>query len=550
MRRFLQFCRYGHQSLSHATLILASALLFSRILGLLRDRLLTQHFSADELGVYFAAFRVPNMVFDLLVTGVLTSALIPVVTRILERKGKDEGFMFVSQLIVLSSCCVGFATVLLVILAPQLADWLAPGLSPGEREQMVSFTRFLLVFQVGPLVLGNVFTGTLHALQVFFLPALAPIVYNVGILLGIVFFSPVYGLWGPVLGVGIGALLFICIQLPALWGQGYRFIRPTRLLTADIRELGKLVGPRALGLGVAQIDATIDLLLASLLGTRMITIFSFAQNLQQLPVALFGATIAQALFPVLAKDAAKKDDQQYAQHIHLGLLQVAFWVLPVCMTLIVLRLPVTRLIYGSDRFDWEATVLTAATLSAFGISLLFQSAIHVLGRGFYALYDTKTPVAIAIVTIVLNSTLSSLFVLFFHFPIWALGISASIASSLQAVLLLLFLKRKMPHISLSQLVWQGSKVVMAAACMSLVMYGLLKLGDQLHFDTSRTINLLSLTLLVSTVGWGLYVFLCWVLGVDQVLTVLKVFKQIAPLRTKVHSLFVPSADVGIAEREL
>ncbi|MEK7802265.1 MAG: lipid II flippase MurJ, partial [Pseudomonadota bacterium] len=407
---------------------------------------------------------------------------------------------------------------------------LAPGFSEAQITQMSAFTRFMVIFQVAPLLIGNVFTGILQSHNLFFIPALAPVVYNIGIIIGVVTLAPTMGLWGPVAGVGIGAALFVLIQIPLIWRVGYRHSLKMYTNLVGVREVGKLMGPRTFGLAISQIDTTIDLMLASLLGARMVTIFNFAQHLQQLPVGLFGTTVATAALPSLSQLSAKDKQKEFVSVVTAAIHQILFLVLPASALFMVLRLPIVRLVFGASRFDWAATVATGMTLSAFSISLFAQAIIQVLARGFYALYDSKTPVTIGVVTVILNSVLSTLFVLVFHLPVWSMGLSTSIASILNAFLLFYFLNKKIGGFLTTQFMVPAFKMGVAACITGVSLYIPLKLFDQLVFDTTRTFGLLMLTGLSGTVGLTTYIFLSWVMGVEQVQSVFRFTKRLQNIR--------------------
>jgi putative peptidoglycan lipid II flippase len=350
----------------------------------------------------------------------------------------------------------------------------------------------------------------------FFVPAFAPVAYNVGIIVGIIAFSSGFGLFAPVIGVGFGAALFMVIQLPLLLRLGYRHMWEVDTKHKGVREVGRLIGPRTFGLAVSQIDTTVDLMLASLLGARMVTIFNFAQHLQQLPVGLFGATIAQAALPTLSAASVRSDSAQFKKSIISAMHQILFFVLPVSALFIVLRIPITRLVFGASRFDWSATVLTGMTLSMFSFSLFAQSIVHVLARGFYALYDTKTPVAVSVLSIAANTIGSIIFIQVFHLPVWSLGLSTSLASILNASLLLVLLDRRVGGFPKRELLWSPVKMALASLIVAVIVYLPLKLFDQLVFDTTRTFGLVMLTGIAGGAGITAYFFLSWVFDVGEV----------------------------------
>lgn len=530
MEKFWAFATKKQSTVGSAALVLALMVLASRVLGLVRDRLLSNYFGPDELGVYFAAFRIPNVLFELLVMGALTSAFIPVYTKYLAHNKEKEAQRIASALINLS------LIILVAVAVPVFwgAEWISRALAPGFTEsqivQMAAFTRFMLFFQVAPLLVGNVFTGILQSYNLFLVPAAAPVLYNIGIIIGIVFLVPVWGLWAPVVGVGIGAVLFAAVQVPLIIRSGYRHTADVNPNIPGVKEVGRLMGPRTFGLAVSQIDTTVDLMLASLLGARTVTIFSFAQHLQQLPIGLFGTTIGQAALPQLSQLSAKEKQGEFVQTVRSAIHQILFLVLPASALFIVLRIPVVRLVFGASRFDWPATVATGMTLSAFSISLFAQAIIQVLARGFYALYDSRTPVKVGVATVLLNSVLSIILVLGYHLPIWALGFSTSVASIFNALLLVYLLDRRIPGFISAALLVPAIKMGFAAIATGAALYIPLKLFDQLVFDTTRTVGLLFLTGISGSIGLLTYFFLSWVLGIDQVQSVMRLTRRLTKLK--------------------
>lgn len=515
MKRFWSLLSRQQQSVRSASMILISMVFTSRILGLIRDRMLNARFAPDELGVYFAAFRLPNLIFELLVMGALTSAFIPVFTKYLTQKNEKEGFGMAAALINLSVVVLAIVVIPILIWAEPISRFLAPGFTPEQAQQMASFTRIMVLSQVLPLLIGNFLTGILQSYNLFLVPAIAPVVYNLGIILGIVFLSPTLGLLGPVVGVGIGALLFMCIQLPLVIAVGYRHRLDFSTRHPGVREVLRLIAPRTVGLAVSQIDSTVDLMLSSLLGATMVTVFNFAQQLQQLPVGLFGVTVAQAALPTLSAESAKKDMVGFKKSIASGIHQILFFVLPASAMFIVLRIPVVRLVFGASRFTWEATVLTGMTLSMFAISIFAQSIVNVLARGFYALYDTRTPVIVGIVSILMNTTGSIFFIKVLGLPVWSLGLSTSIASIVNATVLFFLLNRRVGGFEARELYPPAIKMFIAALIAGVAVFFPLKIFDQLVFDTTRTFGLLMLTGFAGGAGLITYFLLVWVFDVSE-----------------------------------
>lgn len=517
-----------------------ATVLVSRVLGLIRDRLLASYFSVDELGVYFAAFRIPNLLFELLIMGALSTAFIPVFTGYLVKNEEKNAFTMAAQLINLVLIVLGILIIPLLIFTRPLSFLLVPGFSQVERETMIQFTRIMIIGQLVPLVIGNFVTGMLQSFQRFLVAALAPIVYNLGIITGIYFFSRSIGLYGAVWGVVIGAVLYLLIQVPLLIKLGYRHSLRINQRDKGVREVIKLMLPRTLGLAVSQIDTTLDLVLASLLGSRSITIFHFAQHLQQLPIGLFGATFAQAALPTLSVKAAKAQFPEFKKFLLVAMHQILFFVLPASMMLIVLRTPVVRLVFGAERFDWAATVTTGKTLSLFALSIFAQSLVQLFARGFYALHDTKTPVVISILCVLVNTVLSVLFVMVYRLDVMALAMSSSIASILNALLLLIYLNHKVGGFYYKDLFLPPLKMGFASFATGVFLYVPMKLFDKLVFDTTHVFELILLTGIASFSGLSVYIFLAWFLDIDEVATF---FKLVNKVKQAPRLIFAPTDEL-------
>jgi len=526
MKRVWSFLWNKQASVRSAATVLIIMVFASRVLGLLRDRMLAARFSPDELGVYLAAFRLPNLLFELLVMGALTSAFIPVYTKYLTLGKQEEAWRISNTIITISCILLACIAVPLLIWTKEVSHFIAPGFSDSQVAQMIGFTRFMVLAQVFPLLIGNFFTGILQSHSLFTVPAIAPVIYNVGIIISIIIFSSSIGLWAPVVGVGIGAVLFMCIQIPSLIQLGYRSRIVLDTHNQGVREIGKLMVPRTIGLAISQVDTTVDLILSTLLGARMVTVFNFAQHLQQLPIGLFGATVAQAAFPLLAQASANEDKEKFTKTLYSALNQIVFFIMPVSVLFMILRIPIVRLVFGASRFDWQATVLTGMTLSMFAISLSAQAVSQLLTRGFYALYDTKTPVIIGVITILINTICSVIFVQLYKFPVWSLGLSTSIASIINVSLLVVYLGKRIGVGTMAHMFYTPFKIIFASLLTGIALYIPLKLFDQLVFDTTRTFGLLLLTGVASAIGLAVYIFLVWVLDVREVKTFISMISQI------------------------
>lgn len=503
-------------SVLSAAAILMAAVLTSRLLGLLRDRFLASYFfdgTAWQLDVYFAAFRLPDMVFQLLVVGALSAAFIPVFTRYLV-KNRSEAWHIASTVISLGLVFFLFLAGLIFALAVPLSRLIAPGFSPEELALMVLITRWLLLAQVSFLV-SNFFTGILQSEQYFIVPALAPIVYNLGIILGILFLSPIWGIFGPVAGVILGAVLHLVVQLPLIQATGFRFKLSFDWHHPGVRRIGRLMLPRTLALAVSQVELTVAVFIATALPAGSLAIFYFAQHLNSLPVGLFGATIGQAALPALSQNAQDGSLLKFKQLFTASLNQVLYLSLPAGMILLVLRLPAVRLVFGARSFPWEATLLTGQAVALFAISVFAQSAIQILVRGFYALGNTKTPFAIGTAAVTVNVILSFILVYGLHWGVLGLALAISLASFLHMGLLFWRLGLIVGGWSLDEFWRPLAKMSAATLITGLSLYLPFRLLDRYIFNTTRTLELIGLSLVTGLIGLLVYAGLSYLFKIDE-----------------------------------
>ena len=514
--------------------ILMLTVLASKFLGLIRDRLLAYTYTPDTTAIFLASFRIPDLIFQLLIFGALSVAFIPIFTEYVEQKGQKEAFNFASDTLNVFLCAFLLINVLVFIFISPLTKLVVPGFSEHQQLLTAQLTQVILFGQI-LLAIGSFFAGMAQSYQRFIIPSLAGVFYNLGVIIGIVLLTPFLGIYGPALGVVIGAALHVLIQLPLINSLGFRHSLRFDPFDKGVLEIIRLMSLRTVGLAVEQINETVGVILASVVSTASVTYLTFAQHLQMVPVGLFGATMAQAALPILAQARSKKDHVTFNAILLTTLHQILFLTIPLTAILIVLRIPVVRLVFGASQFNWEATVLTGRTLAFLATGLTAQSLSLLLIRGFYALKDTKTPVIASIVTVGINIVLSYLFVTVFHWEVWSLGLAYSIATNLSFVMLLYFLSRKVGGFDLSDVFVPAGKVLFAATIAAISLYMPIKALDKLVFDTTKTVNLLILTGIASTIGLTIYGVLVWSMKVKELYTFGNLVKKLYQLRTKVKT---------------
>lgn len=506
----------------------------SKFLGLIRDRLLVHNFNTSDAAVYFAAFKLPDLMFQLLIFGALSVAFIPVFTEHLNRKGEKDAFEFASNILNLSLLLFGLIAVVCFFFVSPLNSLLIPGFRGNEKIATDHLTQIILLGQL-LLVIGSFFVGILQSYQRFIVPSIAPLFYNLGIIIGIVFLSKPFGIIGPGLGVIIGAALHVLVQLPLVSSLGFRYKFSFDFFNAGVREVVKLISIRNIGLAVEQFNDAVGIALASLVSYSSVTLFTFAQHLQIVPIGLFGATIAQAALPVLSREHSTGEKEGFKITILTTFHQILFLTLPAMAFLIVLRIPIVRLVFGAQQFNWTDTVLTGRTLAFLALGLTAQSVILLLVRGFYALKDTKTPVIASFITVAINIALSFLFVPVLHLEVWSLGLSYAIASNASLFILIFALDRKVGGFDSDALFIPALKMWIAAMVSAIALYIPIKALDQLVFDTTRTFNLIILTGIASLFGLGVYILLIWLFKVKELYIFGEMLRKISRLQFQVKS---------------
>ena len=437
--RFLQ-SGLASRSVAGAAGIVAFGFLGSRLLGLLRSVAIAEAFGTDpELSAYWVAFRLPDLVFQVLAGATLSAAFIPTFSRVLLRGGEEGAWRLASSVLNLISVATALAALLAFLLAPLLVPLLAPGLGveSGREEELralaVDLTRLMLL---SPILFGlsGMVTGILNARQHFWAPALAPMMYNASIIFGALVLTGPFGVHGLALGVVIGSAGHLLVQLPALRLVGMRW-RPTLDFGADgVREVARLMGPRMVGLAAAQVNLIVVVFFASFVSDAAISAVNYAFLIAMLPVGVVGMAISTAVFPTLARQAAAQQTAVLRNSISSSLRMILFLAVPATVGLMLLADPAVRLLFQRGAFDVDAADLVVGVVIVYSVGIFAHAAIEILSRGFYALSDTRTPVQIAVLAMVLNVALCAALVA----PFGVRGLAAAASTSAIVEFALLF----------------------------------------------------------------------------------------------------------------
>jgi putative peptidoglycan lipid II flippase len=496
----------------------------------LRDRILAGQFGAGEtLDVYYAAFRVPDFIFNIVVMGAITAGLIPVFTSLInDRKdGKltlfsnnnKEAWDLINNLFNLLLLSLAILSIIGFIFAAPLMKLLAPGFSPEAIKEAAGLMRIMFL---SPIFLGisSVFGGVLQSFKRFFAYSLAPILYNLGIIMGALFFVPVLGIQGLAWGVVGGAFLHMLIQAPGVFVLDYKYKVFLNLADKNLRKIISMMVPRTLTLASGQINLMAITAIASTLAGGSLAIFNLANNLQYFPIGIFGISFAVAAFPALAAVAWSKE--KTISNFSGTFRQILFFIVPSTVLFLTLRVQLTRLTLGSGLFNWEDTILTMNTLGFFALSLFAQATLPLLIRVFYARQDSRTPFLIGLASVVANIILS--IVLAPRFGVAGLALAFSISSIFNFVLLWIFLRRVLGGMDEARIIMSAAKFSAASlAAGFVVQFFKDKIG--LAVDMDKFWGIFTQGSIAALAGLIVYFIVCYLLRSEEMDSFWQSFKR-------------------------
>lgn len=517
---------FGTQNIRQGAFVISFFTIISAILGLIRDRIFASKFLVSKIGevnqsldVYYAAFFIPDTLYFLIFLGALSSAFIPVFTSLISKKEEKKAFYVANLFLNLSLAGLVVLSIFIFVLAPYLIKFITPGFSPEKQHLTVSLIRVMLL---SPLFFGisNTAGGILNSYKRFTIFAIAPCLYNLGIIFGSLTFYKSLAIYGPAIGVIIGAFLHMIVQVFGAHQLGFRYRPVFDFKNKEVIKIFKLMIPRSTALAVERINKFVFLIIASTLGVGSVSIINLSSNLQSFPVSFFGIAIATATFPFLAETASLNKVDDFKQNLSKGISQILYLILPASLILILLRAQIVRIILGAGHFGWTDTKLTAACLGIFSFSLFAQGIIPLLCRSFYALKDTITPLKLSLISALLNILASLLFTRNFMIPFFqsffklkngfdprvvGLALAFSLSSVVYLILLWQALKRRLGVVK-RNLGLVILKIVLASLVMGLfVQLGKLLFGSIL--DLSAGLNVLIQFCLASFFGGAAYILI-------------------------------------------
>ena len=499
-----------------ATIILALTLTASNVLGVVRDHYLAQKIPTSLLDTYYAAFRIPDLLFNLLLLGAITSAFLPVFVGAWNKgKGAQRAWEIAQTMTTISAIFTVTLAVLLFILAPVLIPLVVPSFDSERMDIAVKLTRIMLL---SPLFFGFSYTfGTvLNAFKQFVAYSFAPLIYNGAIIFATLMFADRYGVYAVTWGVVAGAALHMLIQLPSVLRLGFRWKLIFSTRDPAVRRIGSLMIPRVLALGSQQLALTAFTVIGSAMTAGSIAIYNLTNNIQTAPVVILGTSFATAYFARMAELASANEKNKLGELIEQLVRVIAFLLIPASIGLFILRAQVVRLILGSGHFTWTQTISAIDTLAWFIPGIVAQGLMPVFARAFYSIHDTRTPMIITVVSFTLMVGVSLTGTLMgAEVPVLALAFS--LGSIVNAAWMLIVLSRRLPSLSLARILGSSTLIAFISAGMGFAMWLALRIangtGIQIFsqqvvpgvgLDTHTGIGLLIQALFASLVGIAVY----------------------------------------------
>ncbi|RJQ42771.1 MAG: murein biosynthesis integral membrane protein MurJ [Gaiellales bacterium] len=456
--------------LATAALIVVAATAASRVFGYVREIAAAAYYGAGAAKSAFdVAFLIPSTVQVLVAQAALTAALIPVLSGLIEKGERQEAWRVARTVFTLVAIILGATVIICIIFAPRIMPLFAPGYR-GDAAMMadiVYMTR-LLFPTVVLLAITGVVVSILNSYEHFTLPALAPVFWNVVIVAAIVAGSDRFGIEAMAWGVLLGTLVQLAMQLPWLRGRGGRLGLSLDLKNRHVRQVGALMLPVSLSLGLINLNGVVDVQFASYLGDGAVAAMNYAFRLYQLPEALFAIAVGTVLFPTLSKLAARGDRDGFRDSLTRGLRVIFFLLIPISAFILVLSEPLVRLAYEHGRFTPEDTRVVGSTLFFFAFGSAFSGGSALLTRGFFSLSQPWTPTVVALGNIAVNALLN--WILIRWFDLGGIALSTTLVSTVTFFILLFMMRRRLGRIDGRAIVRSALTVTLFSALAALAAY--------------------------------------------------------------------------------
>ncbi|HVB65974.1 MAG TPA: murein biosynthesis integral membrane protein MurJ [Nitrolancea sp.] len=484
-RRITPTSIIAERSVAANATIVAAAYVVSRVLGLLREVLIARQFgTSPNYDAYVAAFKIPDLLFLVVMSGAFGSAFIPVFGGFLGRGEHQRAWRLASSVLTYTiAVLLGGGIVVFIFASPVMRYIVAPGLAPPQQELATNLTR-LLLFSPLLLGIGAAGKGMLEAHDAFTVSAIAPILYNVGIIIGAIFFAPHLGVYGLAVGVIGGAFGHASIQMVALFRRGLRFNPSFSRQVDGLAQVARLMGPRLLGQAAFQVNFIVMTNFASRLGASRVSALNYANQLFMLPHGILALSISTVIFPTMARQFELGLTRELRRTLSGALAPLLFLTIPASIGLFMFRVSIVQILFQFGSFSSQSTDLVANALKFFSLGLLAFAVVETVTRAFYAMHDTRTPVIASLVTIAVNVALS--WILAPRLGEGGLALSIALTTTLEMTILLLVLIQRTGNFE-AALYKQIGKMLLAglalAAASRLLAPLLARATDPIHGHT-------------------------------------------------------------------
>lgn len=518
-------------SILSAASVLSLAYFFSSLLRLIQNRYLISVFydtpaSQAQHEAFLVSFQIPDLMFQLLIIGALSAAFIPIFTKY---KKQDKALAFRMSSIMMNVLLLVFSLVGIVVFI--FAEPITAARTGAEFADQVplaaNLTRIMLIAQLF-FAVSNFLTGILQSFQRFIIPSLAPLFYYSGIMAGVFFFHHELGIYSAGLGVVIGAFLHMVIQLPLVLKLGFRYELSFNISLAGIKEFFVIMPPRMMAIGATELRKLSLGFFATSIGGLGFTIMQFGLTLMAYPIRFFGVSIGLASLPFLSAESSDDDRRRFRDLVLQSLNQIAFFTMPMSMLLLILRVPIVRLAFGTSNFPWATTLSIGRVLAIVAISITAQAMVQLIARAFYALKDTKTPFIISVIDLFIYLALCIVFVFIYPLGVIGIALATAITAFVEFILFLFTLHRKIGGLMVKAFWFPQIKITLASFLMAVFLYLPFRILDELVFDTTRTMELIGLTVTTSTIGMLVYIYFAVLFNIHELRILLKLFEKFGP----------------------
>jgi len=496
-----------------ATVIISIASLLSYAIGLFRDSILARKFDVSNLtDAYWAAFLIPDIIFNLFIAGALSAAFLPVFSDYLT-KDKKEAQKIANTMLTSATILIGILAIIAFIFTDQIFEFLSSlssnikggsgeSFDPIMLSNIINMTRILLASAI-LFAISNTLGNILMSYKHFVAYAISPILYNLGIILGIIFLHDQLGIYSAAVGTIIGAIMHCLIRVIDVSTTGFKYKPQLELRSKGFKQIIKLMIPKSISLIAWQIN----LLIYAIVGISMIegswAAFNFARNIQSFAVSLFGIAFATAVFPHLTQSIAENKKEKYTTHIQKTAQRILFFTIPAMIGLMLMSKIIIEIIFKGGNFNEESVKLTSIILFFFAISIPFESLVHILARGFYAIKNTVTPMLISVTGMTIIA-LTTIFIAPKYGPQW-FSIGFTIGLSTQVVLLSFFLRKHLKNFELLIFIKSISKTIIPSAIMGATVFFLLKTTKTItetlsSISINEKISFLLINIIIITIG--------------------------------------------------